>query len=368
MSVSEYNSYLSVDTAILRENVRRILEKVPQLIPVIKDDAYGLGLVPIAGILCGFEEIRTLAVAHVSEGLALRRAGIDREVLVMGGVLPFQEAALVEAGLTAAVSRPGMVTELAALAREQGRRCRVQIKIDTGLHRIGLAVEELDGLIRELDTAGEWVEITGAFSHFSAAEDLARDTEEYGLFLAGVRKLESAGFSIPLRHMACSATSEYWQQFDLDAVRCGRRMYMDNPIRPDGTVTECVSWRSYITHIAHRRAGERIGYGSGRILLRDSVIATLGVGYGDGLNQALFAVDGPVLIGGQRCTLLSCCMDQCMADVTGVDCAVGDEATFFGTDGRGNFLSAQEVASLVGGDEGCGLTSALSPRVARLYI
>ena len=61
-------------------------------------------------------------------------------------------------------------------------------------------------------------------------------------------------------------------------------------------------------------------------------------------------------------------MDQCMADVTGVDCAVGDEATFFGTDGRGNFLSAQEVASLVGGDEGCGLTSALSPRVARLYI
>ena len=132
MSVSEYNSYLSVDTAILRENVRRILEKVPQLIPVIKDDAYGLGLVPIAGILCGFEEIRTLAVAHVSEGLALRRAGIDREVLVMGGVLPFQEAALVEAGLTAAVSRPGMVTELAALAREQGRAAGCRSKSTRG--------------------------------------------------------------------------------------------------------------------------------------------------------------------------------------------------------------------------------------------
>ena len=143
---------------------------------------------------------------------------------------------------------------------------------------------------------------------------------------------------------------------------------MDRPVNPVGNIRELASWRSYITNLKERKAGERIGYGGGKQLLRDSVVATVGVGYGDGLNQDLIRVGGPVLVGGKRCRLLSCCMDQCMVDVTDADCSVGDEVTFFGYDGRGNFLSSQEVAALINGDEGCGLTSALSGRVERVYI
>ena len=116
-----------------------------------------------------------------------------------------------------------------------------------------------------------------------------------------------------------------------------------------------------------RRAGEQIGYGGAVTLAHDALIATVGVGYGDGLNPALASAKAPVLIGRKRCTLLACCMDQCLIDVTGTDCRPGDEVVFFGYDRFGNCLPSQEVALLSGGDEGCGLTAALSPRVVRAY-
>ena len=367
MNIGEYNSYLMIDMALLSKNVRCILGEVPQLIPVLKDDAYGLGAVPIAKALCAFPEIKTFAVAHVSEGLELRRAGIGREILVMGGVLPFQIDAAVENGLTIALSRLGMAAELAEAAQGKGVRAKAQIKLDTGLHRIGIEPVELNKLIRELHNADEYLDITGAFSHFSDAGNLARDEMEYRRFLEATETLHRAGIALPLRHVASSAALERSPSYNLDAVRCGRRLYMDNPDNPTGEIAECVSWRGYITHLAHRSAGDRIGYGEGCTLERDSVIATLSVGYGDGLNESCFTTGAPVLIGGKRCKLLSCCMDQCMADVTGAQCTVGDEVTFFGSDGRGGFLSAQTVASLIGANEGCGLTSALSARVKRIY-
>ncbi len=370
MNIQNHNSYLLVDLACLRQNTRAILSTLrggTQLIPVLKDDAYGLGLVPVARTLCDFPEIRLLAVAHVSEGLTLREAGIGREILVMGAALPNQLPAAVEAGLTLACGRPGFLTELSAAAERCGRTAKTQIKIDTGLHRIGLEPAELDTFLEEFTACGDKVEITGVFSHFSDVGDTALNEREYALFCEAIGKLERSGIEPALRHIACSASSERWPQYNIDGIRCGRRLYMDSPDRPTGMIRELASWRSFITQIKDRCAGEKLGYGGAVTLTRDSRIATVGVGYGDGLNQALFQVHAPVLIGGRQCTLLACCMDQCMVDVTGLDCTVGDEVTFFGYDAAGNFLSSQEIANMVSRDEGCGLTSALSPRVARVY-
>ena len=364
------NSYLLVDLAAVCENARVIMEQLKPgtaLIPVLKDDAYGLGLIPVAQALCEFPEIRTLAVAHVSEGLALRGAGIDREVLVMGGALPFQLEAAAAAELTLACGHAGFLTEFAAAAAKQEKQGRVQIKIDTGLHRIGFDLSELEALCAEIKACGDLIQVTGSFSHFSDVADSVLNEKEYALFLRAVEMLESAGVAIPMRHMACSASSERWPQYNLDAVRCGRRLYMDRPDLPTGEIREAVSWRAYITQVKQRARGEKLGYGGAVTLDRDSLVATVGVGYGDGLNQALFPIRAPVLVGGKRCTLLACCMDQCMIDVTGLDVRVGDEVTFFGYDTAGNFLSSQAVSALINRDEGCGLTSALSPRVARVY-
>ena len=364
------NSYLLVDLATVRANACVIIKQLgpgTALIPVLKDDAYGLGMVPVARALCDLPEIRTLAVAHVSEGLALREAGIEREVLVMGGALPFQMAAAVGADLTLACGHAGFLTEAAEAAGKLHKQARVQIKIDTGLHRIGFELPELDALCAELGACGDRVRITGAFSHFSDVSDPALSEKEYALFLRAVDFLERAGVEIPLRHMTCSASSECWPQYNLDAARCGRRLYMDRPGAQGGEIREAASWRAYITQVKKREKSERLGYGGVVTLERDSLVATVGVGYGDGLNQALFSVGAPVLVGGERCRMLACCMDQCMVDVTGLRVGVGDEVTFFGYDAAGNFLSSQEVSALVNKNEGCGLTSALSPRVARVY-
>lgn len=370
MNIHYHNSYLLVDRVAIINNARAILAGLKpgtELIPVLKDDAYGLGLLPVAEALCSLPEIKRLAVAHVSEGLALRGAGIDREILVMGGALPFQMEAAVDAELTLACARLGFLRELCSAAEREGKRARTQIKIDTGLHRIGLELDELDALLEELSACGASLEITGAFSHFSDVADPSLSGREYAAFLEALDDLKKAGVEIPMRHMACSASSERWPQYNLDAVRCGRRLYMDRPDAPDGTIKEAASWRSFITQVKPRRAGDALGYGGAVRLTEDSLVATVGVGYGDGLNQDLFRVGAPVLVGGRRCKMLACCMDQCMIDVGGLDCRVGDEVTFFGYDGQGGFLSSQEIAAMVNHDEGCGLTSALSGRVARVY-
>ena len=370
MNIYNHNSYLLVDRGLLRKNALTILEGLgndTQLIPVLKDDAYGLGLVPVARALCEFPAIRTIAVAHVSEGLELRKAGIDREILIMGGALPFQMEAAVDAGLTLACGHAGFVKELAAAAVRVGKKAKGQIKIDTGLHRIGYEPMELHGLIEELRLCGEQVEITGAFSHFSDVSDQALNTKEYDIFMEALHFLRLHDIPIPLCHMACSASSENWPQYNMDAVRCGRRLYMDRPVNPSGVISEVASFRAFITQVKRRPAGEKLGYGGAVTLEKETLVATVGVGYGDGLNQDLFRIHAPVLAGGQRCPMLCCCMDQCMIDVTDTECKIGDEVTFFGYDASGNFLSSQEIAALVNHDEGCGLTSALSPRVKRIY-
>jgi len=365
------NSYLLVDLEQVRRNARTILASLPAgagLIPVLKDDGYGLGQVPVGRALSSLPQVELLAVAHVSEGVALRQAGIQKEILIMGGVPSHLLPAAVEHRLTPAVGRLGLVPALAGLARSAGRRISVQIKIETGLHRIGLCPGgELEKLMDELRQAGDAVRVTGAFTHFADLSDQERTRRQYRDFLAGTEQLAAGGFPVPLRHVCASAASEYLPQFCLDGVRVGRRLYMDHPTAPLGNIREVASWRTWVTNLRRLRAGEAVGYGGRCTLEHDALVATIGVGYGDGLQQELCRVHAPVLVGGRRCPLLACCMDQAVVDVTGADCRVDDEVTLFGYDSRGNFLSSQEVALLIGDDEGCGLTAALTPRVARVY-
>ncbi len=370
MNIHNFNSYLLIDLETIRRNARviiRELEQGTELIPVLKDNAYGLGMVPVARILCTMPEIRRLAVSHVSEGIALRSAGIDREILVMGGALAFQMEAAAEAELTLACPHLGFLREYRAAAERVGKRAKIQIKIDTGLHRIGLEPEELDDFVKEFGAVGSGAEITGAFSHFSDVADETLCEKEYSLFMNSLEKLKAGGVEIPMRHIACSWASEQRQQYNLDAVRCGRRLYMDRPGVLGGEIRETASWRSFVTQVKRRKAGDKLGYGGEAALNNDTMVATVGVGYGDGLNQDLFRIGAPVLVKGKSCRMLACCMDQCMIDVSTVDCRVGDEVTFFGYDGKGGFLSSQAVAALVNNNEGCGLTSALSARVVRVY-
>lgn len=359
------------DTGAVRANAEHIIASLPEgtkLIPVLKDDAYGLGIVPMAKALCSLSEVEMVAAAHFSEGAALRHAGIDRDILIMGNLISFQIQDAVGLGLTITAGRPGIASAVSDAAEKLGVRAKIHIKIDTGLHRIGFEPgPELDGLISEIKASDNLL-VTGAFSHFGNLADRERTEGQYAAFLGAVDQLEKAGIDIPLRHISDSEATEYYPRYSLDAVRVGRRLYMDHPEKPLGGIKEVSSWRTYITNIKIRRRGDDIGYGGKIKLARDCTVATIGIGYGDGFLSSWADGGASVLVAGKLCPVIACCMDQSFIDVSGAVCGVDDEVTVFGSDGHGGFLSIQNVAAKIGANEGCGITSGLSSRVARLYI
>ena len=170
MNKNLHNSVLYIDMCQLRRNAEAILQELDgaQLIPVLKGNAYGLGQEEVGAALAAIPEIRTMAVAQVSEGAALRRAGVTQDILVLGGVPVRLLAPAVELGLTLTVGRPGLLPLLAELGRTQGRLVQVQVKVETGLHRYGLTPgAELDGLLEEWREYAPWIRVTGAFTHFA---------------------------------------------------------------------------------------------------------------------------------------------------------------------------------------------------------
>lgn len=366
-----HSSCLVIELENIRGNVRHILNGLSAgqaIIPILKDNAYGLGLVEIAGLLCEFPQVKTLAVSQVGEGVDLRRAGIEREILVLGGTADRFIPVALEHDLTLTVGRPGLALLIGQGASEIGKQGKIEVKIETGLNRIGLKPgKELDDFGKELETWKPNLKITGAFSHFADLEDKVRTQRQFQCFLEGTQQLQKAGILLPRRHICGSEASEYYPQYGLEALRIGRRLYMDHPTKPLGGIREVASWRSWITNLRTLQAGELLGYGGRFRLEQDTQVATVGVGYGDGLNQSLVQAGGPVLVRGERAKLLACCMDQCFLDVTGFGCQPDDEVTFFGWDETGGYLSSQEVSLLVGHEEGCGLISALGGRVDRIY-
>ena len=250
MNKNLHNSVLYIDMGQLRRNAEAILRELDgaQLIPVLKGNAYGLGLEKVGAALADIPEIRTMAVAQVSEGAVLRQAGVTQDILVLGGVPERLLAPAVELGLTLTVGRPGLLPLLAELGRTQGRLVQVQVKVETGLHRYGLTPgAELDGLLEEWREYAPWIRVTGAFTHFADLGDPVRTEEQFQTYLRGVAQLERGGMEIPMRHVSASAASEYAPQYRLDGVRIGRRLYTDHPTAPLGTVREVCSWRAWVT-------------------------------------------------------------------------------------------------------------------------
>lgn len=372
---TSYNSLLQVDLNKISSNWKTIQSALPtgcQCIPVLKGNAYGAGLVPVAKALYA-SGANFLAVAQVSEGILLRSAGLkDAEVFVLGGVpQPLLAAAVSHRiGLTLFSAATAYALE-AECARQQVSAFPVQIKIETGLHRNGvLPGEELDELIEALRNCPH-LKAAGAFSHFAEGEVYGSPLTmcQFAEFQRGVAQLKSAGICPPLLHICNSGASEWFDEAICTGVRIGRRLYMDSQKHPGehGAIAEACCWQSSVTNLRTLAPGETLGYDGAWTAPRATRVAVVCVGYADGLCPQLAAAHAPVLVGDCRAPLLSTCMDQCFVDVTDIPCQIGDVVTFFGESAGGVHLSAQEVASLIG-DEGVFLTSLLTARVGRIYL
>ena len=372
-----YNSYLEIDLSKIGKNylsVKASLGDNVKIIPVLKGNAYGLGAVQVAKQLLQEDNIELFAVAQVREALELREAGINQDILILGAV-PYQQIEYaVDAGLQLTVFNLETVQLIDSEAAKKDKCIDVHIKIESGLNRIG--IRPGDDLQKLLDVlAGlSHVNLKGVFTHFIDAEikDSKTAYKQLEIYNKAVKQIEDSGFEIPIKHVCNSGASEWMKDAYFDAVRLGRRLYMDSRDTPFdkgtcGAVEEIASWRTQIVNIHMVMPGETVGYDGIYMADKPVKVATVCVGYGDGLCRGFVEAKSKALINGQLATYLGICMDQCLLDVSNIDCKIGDEVTIFGYASDGSFLSSQSLAATVG-NEGVYFTDILSNRVKRKYI
>lgn len=332
-------------------NIRKLLHSETKLMVILKADGYGHGAVPIAKALSDMD-VDCFGIAILEEGIELRKAGIDKPLLVLGYTPIGQYNKLVEYDITQTIFQYSAAKELSEEALKQGKTAKVHIKIDTGMTRIGFfdntsSVEEIKK-ISEL----KGIDIEGIFSHFACAdeEDKASANKQLERFLEFTRALEAEGIKIPVKHMSNSAGIIDIPEAQLDMVRSGIATY---GLYPSGEVNQkllglmpAMEIKSHVSYVKEVESGVGVSYGSTYVTEKKTKIATIPVGYGDGYPRQLSS-KGRVLIHGKSAPIIGrVCMDQFMVDVTDIpEVNQGDAATLIGRDGE-EFISVEEVADM----------------------
>lgn len=366
------HNYVTVDLAAIRHNYRELRDRVPasvRVMPVIKADAYGHGMLEVAKTLQG-EGVEYFAVALVEEGIALRQAGITARILVLGATMQDAVREAVANDLTQTVFSEEMLEWIDREAQRLQKTARVHIKLDTGMNRIGLRTrEEAIRLAKALGQAKNVV-AAGIYTHFAVADEPMDDGSLNAYSRKQLERFQElrACFdeSIPA-HVANSAMSLLAPEAYFSMIREGISLYGYPPVKTDLCFIPALRWQSEVVHIKTIRAGETIGYGRTFTAPRDMRIATVAVGYGDGYHRTI-SNSGQMLIHGVRAPIVGrICMDQTMVDVSHIpQAAVGDEVVLIGSQ-QGSTISAEEVAAwadTISYEVLLGITA----RVPRLYL
>ena len=362
------NTYTKIDLDAVRHNFRKVRERVggkTAVLTVVKADAYGHGAVRVSRALL-HEGAAMLGVAIPEEGEALRKEGIEADILVLSGTNPAGAEADVRLGLIQTVYSEECVRILESACEKEEKTARVHVKLDTGMGRIGVRnPDELKKLLGCLARA-KHLEVCGAYTHFADAdsEDAAYRTQQLSRFLE-MKKLLPSGITL---HAAASAALARMPQARFDMVRAGIVLYGCPPYEdyPD-KLENAMRFVSEVVHVKEIGPGESVGYGRRFTAPRAMRVATVAVGYGDGYPRILSG-RAQVLIRGTRCPVLgNICMDALMADVSGAaDAARGDEAVLWGRQGN-ECIPPAEIARLAGTIDYEILLSP-SERVPRKYI
>ena len=314
---------------------RSKLEDKTKLLVLVKANAYGHGAVEFASLMenAGADY---LAVAYPVEGIELRQAGIKSPIIVLtAGTDSFEQ--IVNYGLEPGIPNLFSLKELCAVLAKRGMRdFPVHIKIDSGMHRLGFMTDELNELEDFLKDC-EYVKVKSLYSHLAASDDPDHDDfthDQVSLFKKNADHIsESLGYK-PMYHVLNSAGIERFPQYQFDMVRLGIGIYGVSAI-PGNALAPVASFKCKVLQVKSLKPGDgTIGYGRhGKIASEGTVIATIPVGYADGIDRHLSRGKGRFSINGHRVpTIGNICMDMCMLDVTGLDVKVGDTVTIFGED------------------------------------
>lgn len=366
-----------IDLPALKSNFLQVKHAAPPgcgLLAVVKADAYGHGFMDIS------LELETLGVtafgvAFLAEGIQLRKSGIDRPILILGGIYPGQEKKCVGFNISTAVFSMEQACALDEAARKLYRKAKIHLKVDTGMGRLGVSYRQAESFLRQLHQLKN-IELEGLFSHFASADELddsgVRYTDQQAAIFADVLQLARAqGFAPTYVHIANSAAAFSKDLPFCNLIRPGIVLYGALPSADFAgkiQVTPVMRLKSRVAMLKWVEPDTPISYARRYVAPGKRLVASIPVGYADGYSRAL-TNKGEVLIRGHRGRIAgTVCMDWIMVDVTHIEgIEVGDEVTLLGCDQQGNCIRAEELAALAGTipyEIFCGI----SKRVPRVYV
>ncbi len=364
-------TFVEVSLARLAENFRAIRAAVAPaaLMPIVKANAYGHGLVEVARHLVALGATQ-LGVAFLEEAVALRAAGLGVPILVMGGLLGHQIPVFLRHGLTLTASSVDKLRQIDEAARDLGVTAKVHLKIDTGMERIGVHYYSAQVLLERGSECRHAI-VEGIYSHFANAD--AGDLDSARLQLARFQDVvgwyDKHGVAPPVRHIANSGAILQLPESHLDMVRPGILLYGVYPsaeVRRTIAVRPALSWKSRVVYFKVVRPGHPVSYGSTWQTDHPVRVVTVPVGYGDGYFRAL-SNTAKVIIRGKKYPVVGrVCMDQIMVNIEWDTAYNGDAVVLLGADGD-EIITCEDLADWAGTIPYEVLTN-INTRVPRLYV
>jgi len=366
-------TYIEIDLSAIRRNLEEVRQAVGperRILAPVKANAYGHGMLQVArtALEAGAS---MLGVAYLDEAVALRQAGIGAPILIFGSELPENAPEIVHWGLRATLCTYELAKALSQAAVRLRRNAVVHVKVDTGMGRIGLKVEEIREFLSKVSELPGIV-VEGIYTHFATAD--GSGDGEFALaqmehFRRVVGQLRKEGMELPIAHAANSAAVLRFPSAHLDMVRPGIMLYGLEPFPGASYLADirpAMSLKSRIVFLKEIPPGASVSYGRTFVAGKRTRIATVPIGYGDGYPRAL-SNRGKALVRGKRARIVgNICMDQLMLDVTHIEgVRVGDEVLLIGGQGDER-ITAEELASLAG-TINYEIVTSLNGRIPRIY-
>ena len=377
MSATDRWAWAEIDLLALSENVKALSEQAgsEELWATVKANGYGHGAVEV-GRTALESGASGLCVALADEAHELREAKITAPILIVSEQPETQYEQMLRDDVAATLYNEATISSYAAEAARLGLTGRVHLKVDTGMHRVGAPIEDALARATQINNLKS-LTLEGVYTHFAAA-DLPEHSEtdlQRQKFAEVLKSLEQNSLRPKYIHAANSAAAireiDIAQVTGIGIARVGIAMYGIAPsIELESHATKLkpvMSIHARVSHVQHLKAGEGISYGLRSKLESDATIATLPIGYADGIPRRLWSVGGEVLIGGRRCPIVGVVtMDQLMVNCADAQIKIGDAAVLLGTQGT-ETITANEIAAqleTIGYEIVCGISS----RVPRRYF
>ena len=357
------------------QNLRKYLDPQTRIMAVVKADAYGHGAVPCARIAVESGAANYLGAGVIEEGIELRENGLNAPILILGSIFPDEAEDLVRHNLATILCTQPLAQALSKEAEKQDKTVSVHIKVDTGMNRLGISPENLPALLDQVRNLKN-LKIEAVSTHFSSAddEDLSVTQAQLEEFQTALTILQKEGVHTPIVHCANTSALFKFPESHFNMVRPGLILYgvLPSPsLRPvidqgENPFQPVMQWKSQIILLKPIAKNQPVSYSGSFTTQRDSLIATLPIGYADGLHRML-SNKMDVLIRGRRAPQVgNICMDMILIDVTDIpDVQAGDGVVIFGRQGD-EMISVEELA-VKGKTIPYEILCSVSKRVPRIY-